>query len=50
MPQTEIPPNHIVNTGSVSEAPVTIAVLPQSTMQVKRVSLKDCTMMSPDSF
>ena len=50
MAQTEIQPNHIVQNGSMSEAPVTIAVLPQSTMHVKRVSLKDCTMMSPDSF
>jgi len=50
MVQVELPPVPVVVTNSHSTQPVTIAQLPMSTMKIKRVSLKESSMMNPDSF
>ena len=49
MEQVELPPNPVI-ANSHSDQPVTIAQLPMSTMNIKRVSLKESSMMNPDSF
>jgi hypothetical protein len=49
MSQVELPPNPVIANSHLDQ-PVTIAQLPMSTMNIKRVSLKESSMMNPDSF
>ncbi len=49
MEQVELPPYPVI-ANSYSDQPVSIAQLPMSTMNIKRLSLKESSMMNPDSF